>query len=676
MQETGSYDTEHQEKIHRGLEENEEIQETLAWLDEIGASVPPTKPASPAREMTSPWNERREDAPTPKSEIRDQPPTLYQRGRSRFITQRKPPSNSSGGLDDELTEREAIEVAGKDRTSNASSTSVKLRSVHAKQFGVELGNQSSNITNSNEDRPNKQSTVSPLSSTTSSFPPPSSKHNVSEELRTTRRTKTPPFTRSSPFQSPAPMYSPTPSPNACKLPNLDPWDPSVRHLLKDVGEDPGCRKNYPLPAFDVVANRLVPNGEINTGDINFQEVNLETIHRDDGDDWNVHFVDRGNPFNISDEEFLVSRVIRESDFFKLRYKLKTGREDGHYFARVVSRNDVIVKSNMIRQNFKDQLKNEGLGLSVLMLGFDSVSSASFRRKMPKTLRYLKDSLKTYIITGQTVIGDGTSPALTAMLAGLHENEAPEGRQGFANSGPIDKWPWLMTLFKEHGYVTMMAEDDPTVGAFNLRLNGFEEPPADHYARPFWLALEDRQERDEAGLCSRSTFMVNYTLDYILSYFESYPDTLKFAFTFMSYLSHAHPNHLSYADNDVLRLLRLFVERGYHNNTLIVIFGDHGSRNDDVRNTMQGKLEERLPWLSMSLPAWLTKRYPDITSALEHNQHVISSPFDLHATLHHVLTYPNDPKGEKTQTLFKKLNNTRTCDEAGECTCDKLTRKSG
>lgn len=465
--------------------------------------------------------------------------------------------------------------------------------------------------------------------------------------------------------APTPTYTPSPSQNTCKLPKLDPWDPSIRHLLYDVGNDPGCRREYPPPAFDVIGNRLVLTGEVNANSIDFEHVNVETIHRNDGDDGNVHFVNRGNPFDKSSEEFNVSNVIDGSDFFRLKYQLTSGKENTHYFARVVPQPRAMEESRRVRQEMKQQGKSGELDLNIVMLGFDSVSAASFLRKMPKTVDFLKTSLKTYFISGQAVIGDATTPALTAMLTGLYETEVPEGRQGYDNSGPIDKWPWLMKLYKEHGYVTMMAEDDPSMGAFNLRLRGFEESPAHHYARPFWLALEQNSERDGPGLCSRSTFMVNFTLDYILSYFASYPDTPKFVFSFMSYLAHAHPNHLSFADNDLLRLLRTFVKRNYHGNTVIVIFGDHGSRNDEVRNTMQGKLEERLPWLSISVPPWLEEKYPDVTSALEQNQHVISSPFDLHATLHHVLTYPKEPEGEKTQSLFTKLKHTRTCSEAGK-----------
>lgn len=651
-QDTGINATEPPEKIHRGVEGDDEVEETLDWLQEHGATPPPDQSDS----VSSPVSDIEEITTVEQASSSTQssvPSTLPSSKQS--LT-----SEPSSTTDAEHTTTRTQDDAAT-QSSAASTPPSSTQSLTSEPSSTTDAENTTTVTQ--DDAATQSSAPSTLPSSTQRYGAQqnhSSLPDVSSQ-----------FTTPSTTGSPIPIYTTSPNLNSCKLPNLDPWDPSISHLLKDVGNDPGCRGGYPLPAFDVKNNRLILTGEVNASLIDFSAVNVETIHRDNGDDGYVHYANQGNPFNASAEEFQPSNVINKSDFFVLKYKLSSGKEVTNYLARAVPQQDVIDESSRMRQKLRQQGKNKGLGLNVVMLGFDSVSAANFRRKMPKSINFLKRSLKTYFISGQTIVGDATTPALTAMLTGLYEKETPEGRQGYDNSAPIDKWPWIMNLYKEHGYVTMMGEDDPTMGAFNLRLRGFEDPPAHHYARPFWLALEERYERDEPGLCSRSTFMVNYTLDYVLSYFEAYPSTPKFAFAFMSYLTHAHPNHLSYADNDIVRLLRTFVDRKYHDNTVIILFGDHGSRNDDVRNTMQGKLEERLPWLSISVPAWLEKKYPDLTSALEHNQYIISSPFDVHATLRHVLTYPEEPRGEKTQSLFRKLNYTRTCSEAGK---KKIARK--
>ena len=221
----------------------------------------------------------------------------------------------------------------------------------------------------------------------------------------------------------------------------------------------------------------------------------------------------------------------------------------------------------------------------------------------------------------------------------------------------------MKEYEKRGYMTLLAEDDPGVGAFNLRLAGFRDSPVHHYMRPFWLSLEREREVEEA-LCSKSESLTNITLKYIENFFDAYAKSRKFAFGFFSYLTHGFWNHLSYADTDLLWFLRSFVNKGYHKDTMVVIMGDHGARDSKFRGTVQGKLEERLPWFSVSVPASFHRRFPDLAANLRSNQAIISSPFDVHATLRHILTYPKLPSNEHTKSLFTKLPRNRTCKDAG------------
>ena len=47
-----------------------------------------------------------------------------------------------------------------------------------------------------------------------------------------------------------------------------------------------------------------------------------------------------------------------------------------------------------------------------------IAHASARRKLPKGYKYLKDELGAMIFNGQSVVGDGTTEKITAMLTGL------------------------------------------------------------------------------------------------------------------------------------------------------------------------------------------------------------------------------------------------------------------
>lgn len=86
----------------------------------------------------------------------------------------------------------------------------------------------------------------------------------------------------------------------------------------------------------------------------------------------------------------------------------------------------------------------------------------------------------------------------------------------------------------------------------------------------------------------------------------------------------------------------------------------------MRKTIQGKLEERLPFLSITLPKWFPSKYPDLYANLVYNSRVLTSPFDVYATLRHILSYPSYPNSIVIgQSLFHRIDKqNRTCASAG------------
>lgn len=93
-------------------------------------------------------------------------------------------------------------------------------------------------------------------------------------------------------------------------------------------------------------------------------------------------------------------------------------------------------------------------------------------------------------------------------------------------------------------------------------------------------------------------------------------------------------------------------------------GDHGVRWGSVRETLQGKLEERMPLLSMSFPPSFRSRYPKLVANLRTNVDRLTTWYDVHATFRHMLSYPDSPVGLKHgQSLFSEVPVSRTCKDA-------------
>ncbi|KAK2142660.1 hypothetical protein LSH36_926g00042 [Paralvinella palmiformis] len=316
-------------------------------------------------------------------------------------------------------------------------------------------------------------------------------------------------------------------------------------------------------------------------------------------------------------------------------------------------------------------------MNILMFALDSMSHMSYQRMLPKTYAYLKHTLQAITLDAYNIVGDATTAAIIPIFTGQTEIELPETRVNKEGSHYVDIYPFIWNKFEQSGYVTLYAEDQPSLGTFQLRLNGFEEPPVDHYMRPFWQAALS-SEIHEASLqyCLGGKPEHQYTLDYMKDLFVKYPTVPKFAFGFIGELSHADNNPAQYIDNDLKEFLEYLRVNGHLENTLLIVMGDHGARYSAVRQTTQGKLEERLPMMSFTFPEKFKMKYPHLITNLMRNKEQLSTPFDIHETLKTVLDIYNAEKpirySDRGISLLNSIPSNRTCASAGIalhwCTC--------
>ena len=116
--------------------------------------------------------------------------------------------------------------------------------------------------------------------------------------------------------------------------------------------------------------------------------------------------------------------------------------------------------------------------------------------------------------------------------------------------------------------------------------------------------------------------------------------------------------------DLLVLLKDLNSKNVLNNTVLILMGDHGVRWGKVRETIQGKLEERMPFFAMTFPKWFKAKFSGIDKNLQKNGNRLTTWYDVHATLRHMLSYPDLPKDLKHgQSLFTEIPNSRTCKDA-------------
>jgi hypothetical protein len=114
-------------------------------------------------------------------------------------------------------------------------------------------------------------------------------------------------------------------------------------------------------------------------------------------------------------------------------------------------------------------------------------------------------------------------------------------------------------------------------------------------------------------------------------------------------------------------------------SILIVVADHGSRTHKG-NTVTTRLEERLPLLGLLLPEWFKTEHPDLVATARANaaQRIVTSPYDVHATLRHLMFLrDHDAKAQAQReakgswstsphyrSLFEPLEMNRTCEDAG------------
>ncbi|CAD6199776.1 unnamed protein product [Caenorhabditis auriculariae] len=311
-------------------------------------------------------------------------------------------------------------------------------------------------------------------------------------------------------------------------------------------------------------------------------------------------------------------------------------------------------------------------MNVYILSFDSMSQMGFRRKMPKTVKFLEETLGSVVLNGYNIVGDGTPQAIIPILTGQTETELPLTRKRYNDAKFVDEvYPFIWNNFTDSGYVTMYGEDMFSLDTFTYRLKGFSKPPTTHYTRPLFKEIENTVDPNCVGAVPTHKKWFEYGRRFM----KAYDNIPKFLFLHQGRLSHDDMNLISVQDQDLADHLAQMHKEGHFDNSLVILMADHGPRFTEIRQTHQGQLEERLPFFSLALPKKVrnTRRGEIMYKNLVVNQDRLTSPFDIYSTLMDVLKMPDpQPISQRSQSLFKPISERRTCAQAGIaphwCTC--------
>ncbi|XP_033725509.1 uncharacterized protein LOC117315431 [Pecten maximus] len=434
----------------------------------------------------------------------------------------------------------------------------------------------------------------------------------------------------------------------CSIPNLYPFSPDVYSLIR-------IRKYHPCQHWNLITYQkglkvIVNKTVISKYYPNFSRCSYRPY---------VKRINHHNEIKLLKNKFMnFTESIKVTDefcvvvCFNIKDKILTREQ--HAF---VIRNETLIK---LRQRNRNATKGETLSrkrpLDVVMIGLESTSRMNFIRHMDFTRNFLRKKMAAVELKGYNKLGKNTFPNIIPMMLGIPVQEMNDSLMFY------DNYPFIWKDFKKAGYVTLMGQDGTSMAVYHYLRKGFRQAPVDYYMRPYILGME-RTNSD--GLCSGNKLILQGIFDKLADFITTYHDVPKFTFTFINDPTHSSPNGLGIVDLPLKRTLSDLHTRGLLNNTLLLIFGDHGSRYGPIRKSFQGRLEESLPAFYVSLPRWFREEHSDLYENLKENRDKLTSNVDVYATLHDIIELGKGhvtPRvtGKYGTSLLRNISRGRTC----------------
>ncbi|KRF84091.1 uncharacterized protein Dvir_GJ12972, isoform F [Drosophila virilis] len=417
--------------------------------------------------------------------------------------------------------------------------------------------------------------------------------------------------------------------NHCRIVDLDPFKREVMRHFKRVSYKP-CQTRPPLTRvhYDGTAQRYI---------LSMESTALASYKKGSALSCCYMGVERASETDVnytSCQKFKGSAQLSNSTD-SIIVKCKTDKERVYINGHPTVPERVAVRERLERWAHKDRSRRVP---SVLMIGIDSISRVNLIRAMPKTAQYLYDE-DWFELAGYNKVDDNTFPNIMALMVGYNLTNAMKHCNPYKVNG-LDKCNFIWKLFQEHGYVTAYGEDAIKINTFNYLKKGFQQPPVDYYLRPYLSAAEKLLGGNIVlGLphCVGFETEAEHVYNYAQEFAKRYRNDSFFGFFWTNTHSHSDISQTSSMDDYLRGYLQRLVAQGTMEHSIVVFFSDHGLRFGPTRATWSGHLEERLPFLFIWLPPFVRQTHPEFVEALRQNRNRLTTPYDLHMTLKHILT---------------------------------------
>ncbi|KAI3381745.1 hypothetical protein SNEBB_008188, partial [Seison nebaliae] len=271
--------------------------------------------------------------------------------------------------------------------------------------------------------------------------------------------------------------------------------------------------------------------------------------------------------------------------------------------------------------------------NVIILGIDSISSQTLQRLLPLSFAHMISKQFIFFKLSQ-VIGPNTFPNFVGLLTGMSAmkmfNISTDGYEEYkeevTKSQTFDKLPFLWR-YLPNSYITYKQEDYYGIGMFYYLLRGFKETPTDIHFRKFYKAYEYI-----SIICNKAQHFYNNLNRFFV---RMKNNNLPF-FLITHFKKYSHNNIVLAAliDKELMGTFKTIENNlGSYNNSIIILFGDHGARLHTYGyHSTSGVLERKKSTIMLHIPPDFREEFPHKYEMLKKNSDKLVTPIDIHFTL--------------------------------------------
>lgn len=459
----------------------------------------------------------------------------------------------------------------------------------------------------------------------------------------------------------------------CQIPEIDPFDASIKNFTDDVVQPFHC------PCDEGFGLTYMENSVL--------KVNRDILFRFPGNRedlgktfnccmWDLYRHEMEENDNIlrfpAECTHFQESIPIQGEYLKVECYLNSKRIHETFYVNMIRKRQVEERCEKAAKKSREAQVH----FNVIILFLDSVSRVNFRRNFPETRKVLVEELKAIELNGYNRVADNTFPNLLPILAGMSEAQIRETCWKH-ETDYFDDCKFIWKDFANLGFRTAYVEDFPDIAAFNFEKSGFKKQPTDYYGHNFLSEAYKLMffQRDCLNGIPETEMVFKWCYDFM----KLFQNDKHFGIFATSRFTHTNNmNRANLADSILKRYLRMMKYDGLMKNTFLFIMSDHGVRYGDFRETVIGCREVNLPAFYIVPPDSFEHQFPQSFQILGENAHRLTTPYDFHETLQDIVNCNFDPSLPKSDTiypdkvpkqrqaisLFRKIPVTRTCLEVG------------